>query len=103
MNSKAYHDQFESLDLPKDVRESLYKWTGEILNDTDGTPFERMMAIDICTGEHVADTMKYKPRKFEVTFNSEDQEKIFSIKVLLLFFITTQAAHIHRWLMFFRL
>ena len=85
VNSKAYHDKFESLDLPKDVGESLYKWTGEILNDTDGTPFERMVAIDIRTGEHVADTMKYNPRKFEVTFNSEDQEKILQHKGFVAF------------------
>lgn len=56
VNSKAYHDSYDSLPLPKPVRDSLYKEAGQILRERDGTDIESLVAIDAKTGKVVAST-----------------------------------------------
>lgn len=54
VNRKGYHDAFEKAPLPKKTREALYRAAGEILQKTNGTQKEHMIAIDARTGAVVA-------------------------------------------------
>lgn len=54
VNRKGYHDAFEKAPLPKKTREAPYRAAGEILQKTNGTQKEHMIAIDARTGALVA-------------------------------------------------
>ena len=51
VNSKSFHDKFEELTLPKQVRETLYQVSMGMLEHRDGTNSEDLAAIDFKTGK----------------------------------------------------
>lgn len=58
VNSVWYHNRFEELQtlgINKHVREGLYKEAGRLLEFVDGHEYERMVAVDIRTGDLVTD------------------------------------------------
>lgn len=61
VNSKRYHDKYESLKFPKAVRESLYRNAGRMLAERNGTDCERFAIINARSGDIVADTFGYEP------------------------------------------
>lgn len=72
VNTKEYHDKFRRLPLPKPVQEQLYIQTGRMLQELDGTPYERLVALDAKTGDLVADT--YSHELFESRANFDKDE-----------------------------
>ena len=61
VNSKEYHDKFDSMPFKARVRESLYKQAGRLLEDADGKQHERMAAVSARTGDVIADNMDDPP------------------------------------------
>lgn len=61
VNSKKYHDKYESLEYPKAVRESLYRNAGRMPAERNGTDCERFAVVNARTGDLVADTFGYEP------------------------------------------
>ena len=61
VNSKGYHDKYESLKFPKAVRESLYRNAGRMLAERNGTDCERFAVINARSGDIVADTFGHEP------------------------------------------
>ena len=51
MNSKAYHDRFESLTKNKNLNEGLYKEAAKILSHRSGTEYEDIAMLDSRTGQ----------------------------------------------------
>ncbi len=51
INSKKYHDKFESLTSSKAVNESLYQEAMKMLEHRDGTELEDVVALDARTGK----------------------------------------------------
>lgn len=77
VNTKAYHDAFERLPLRKPVSESLYKQTGRILQETNGTSYEHLAAVDAKTGALLADNIGIKPTQERRTgFTKEVADKL---------------------------
>lgn len=67
VNTKKYHDRYDNLTVHKDVNESLYRASMEILKDRNNTEFEDIVAIDARTGDIIvkntsASTNKIKHR-----------------------------------------
>lgn len=54
VNSKAYHDKFDTLDFNKKTREKLYSMAKEILEHRDSTDLEDFIILDVKTGAEVA-------------------------------------------------
>lgn len=73
VNTKEYHDKFRRLPLPKPVQEQLYIQTGRMLQELDGTAYERLVALDAKTGDLVADT--YSHKLFESKANFDDDKR----------------------------
>lgn len=61
VNSKRYHDKYESLKFPKAVRESLYRNAGRMLAERNGTDCERFAVVNARSGDIVADTFGHEP------------------------------------------
>lgn len=57
VNTKAFRDAFEAMPLPKPVKDSAYKQAGRILNLTNGTEFEYLVAISARTGILIVDNL----------------------------------------------
>lgn len=76
VNSKKFHDLFESLPYPKAVREVLYAKAGEILEAMDGTLYEGLVAVNARTGGCVADTLGRPPMKKQAHFTKEELARI---------------------------
>ncbi len=57
VNTKAYHDAFEGMPVPKAVAQSAYEQAGRILQKTNGTQHEHLAAINARTGELLADNL----------------------------------------------
>ena len=72
VNTKEYHDKFGQLPVPKPVQEQLYIQTGRILQELDGTPYERLVALDARTGDLVADTYSHELVKLAANFNKDE-------------------------------
>lgn len=75
VNTKEYHDKFGQLPVSKPVQEQLYIQTGRMLQELDGTPYERLVALDARTGDLVADTYSHELVKLAANFD-EDELKI---------------------------
>lgn len=72
VNTKEYHDKFGQLPVPKPVQEQLYIQTGRMLQELDGTPYERLVALDARTGDLVADTYSHELVKLAANFNKDE-------------------------------
>lgn len=72
VNTKEYHDKFGQLSVPKPVQEQLYIQTGRMLQELDGTPYERLVALDARTGDLVADTYSHELVKLAANFNKDE-------------------------------
>lgn len=76
VNTKAYHDKFEKLPFPKEVREALYNYSLEILNQRNGTAIETAYAIDARTGSFIISSSTEVV--FKSSFSKSEFEKINS-------------------------
>ncbi|WP_315573632.1 minor capsid protein [Lancefieldella rimae] len=72
VNTKEYHDKFGQLPVPKPVQEQLYIQTGRMLQELDGTPYERLVALDARAGDLVADTYSHELVKLAANFNKDE-------------------------------
>ena len=72
VNTKEYHGKFGQLPVPKAVQEQLYIQTGRMLQELDGTPYERLVALDARTGDLVADTYSHELVKLAANFNKDE-------------------------------
>lgn len=72
VNTKEYHDKFGQLPVSKPVQEQLYIQTGRMLQELDGTPYERLVALDARTGDLVADTYSHELVKLAANFDKDE-------------------------------
>ena len=72
VNTKEYHDKFGQLPVSKPVQEQLYIQTGRMLQELDGTPYERLVALDARTGDLVADTYSHELFKSRANFDKDE-------------------------------
>lgn len=72
VNTKEYHDKFGQLPVSKPVQEQLYIQTGRMLQELDGTPYERLVALDARTGDLVADTYSHELVKLAASFDKDE-------------------------------
>lgn len=80
VNTKEYHDKFRRLPLPKPVQEQLYIQTGRMLQELDGTAYERLVALDAKTGDLVVDTYSHKLFESKANFDDDERKLIHSHK-----------------------
>lgn len=80
VNTKEYHDKFRRLPLPKPVQEQLYIQTGRMLQELDGTAYERLVALDAGTGDLVADTYSHELVELKATFDDDERKLIHNHK-----------------------
>lgn len=77
VNTQVYHDAFDRLPLRKSVCESAYKQAGRILNATNGTEKEYLVAISSRTGALIADNLDAPTSAYRKTgFRDSDMAKI---------------------------
>lgn len=57
VNSKTYHDKFESIGLKKETYENVYSESKRILEKSDGTDYEYMAVFDKRTGKTITSTV----------------------------------------------
>lgn len=77
VNTRAFHDAFLSLPLPRPVCESAYRQAGRILTTADGTEYEYLVAIDTRSGALVADNLDKTPAKIRTTgFTKKEMDKV---------------------------
>lgn len=68
VNTKAYHDKFNSLTPHKQANEALYQQSLKVLEHRDGTEFEDMVLLDSRTGKFVTQNVSSeKPGKTGLT------------------------------------
>ena len=72
VNTKEYHDKFGQLPVSTQVQEQLYVQTGRMLQELDGTPYERLVALDARTGDLVADTYSHELVKLAANFDKDE-------------------------------
>lgn len=75
VNSKTYHDAFETLPVPKPVAESAYREAGRILRKANGTDREYLVAINARTGERIVDNLDIEPSEIGRTGLSLEQRE----------------------------
>ncbi|MDO5148982.1 MAG: hypothetical protein ACI4KB_08905 [Oscillospiraceae bacterium] len=80
VNSKAYHDKFESLPVNKDVQQSLYIQAGRLLEFVDGQEQERLIAVNARTGEFIVDNFNREGSIRGTGFNEVEAEKLLKCK-----------------------
>ena len=78
VNTASFRQRFNKLNMPKAARNSLYDNSIEILKETDGTPYERLVYIDKRTGNIVASTFDDPPRKLGAELNATEREKLLA-------------------------
>lgn len=76
VNTKEYHDKFGQLPVSTQVQEQLYIQTGRMLQELDGTPYERLVALDARTGDLVADTYSHELVKLAANFDKDELKVI---------------------------
>ena len=86
INTKAYHDKFDKLDVSSTVRESVYKETVRLLDMVDGIEDEHMIAINSRTGKTLTDNLRRKGNATRTSFTTEEYAKIeeCSEKIILI-------------------
>ena len=76
VNSKAYHDKFESLTQHKAANEAIYQEATRMLEHRDGTECEDMALLDYRTGAFI--TGNYESQKRGKTGLTDEQYKAFA-------------------------
>ena len=79
VNSKEYHDKFESLPLNKAVKENLYTESKKILEHRDGTQHEDLVILDAKTGKEIVSN-RSADNNLKTGLTREDYEKVTSHK-----------------------
>ncbi|WP_080802011.1 hypothetical protein [Arabiibacter massiliensis] len=75
VNTKSFHDAFESMPAPRKVCQSIYEQTGRILSATNNAECEHMAAVNARTGELVADNLGRPPVRGKTGFNAGELER----------------------------
>lgn len=76
VNSKKFHDKFESIPVNKYVQERLYIEAGRLLEFVDGICEERLIAINARTGELIVDNFNRKGSMLSTGFTTDEAIKI---------------------------
>ena len=86
INTKAYHDKFDKLNVSSTVRESVYKETVRLMDMVDGIEDEHMIAINSRTGKTLTDNLRRKGNATRTSFTMEEYAKIeeCSEKIILI-------------------
>lgn len=83
VNTKAYHDKFDKVQIGKKARESAYQTAMKMLEHRDGTDCEDIAAINLRTGEIIAfNTSATKPGKSG--FTEDEYRRIVDSKAEIL-------------------
>ena len=80
VNTKRFHDAFESMPIPRKVSQSVYEQAGRILRATNGTEHEHMAAVNDRTGELVADNLHRPPARCRTGFNGAEMERVLDCR-----------------------
>lgn len=75
VNSKEYHNKFDSLPISKNVQQSAYYESKVILEHRDGTNFEDVVAIDSKTGKFIVGNNTYEV-PFKSAMTKEEYDKV---------------------------
>lgn len=79
VNSKEFHDKFNTVTIHKAVNEAIYQKTMDMLEHRDGTEYEDLFALDARTGKVIS--MNDKSGKVGSTgFTKEQYDKVISNK-----------------------
>lgn len=79
VNSKEYHDKFESITPHKKTNEKLYQQSKRLLENRDGRDSERMIALDSRTGSFIVDNLESGiDQSFRTGFTKEQYDLIQS-------------------------
>lgn len=78
VNTKAYHDAFEALPLPKGVTQSAYEQAGRILQKTSGTQYEHLVAINARTGALLTDNLDMPAKNRRTGFTKKQYDRVAS-------------------------
>lgn len=76
VNGKAYRAKFDNLGVGKKAGQSLYNQAKRMLNDCDGTPYERLVVISRKNGRVIADTFSYEPQVGRSGLASREYDKV---------------------------
>lgn len=79
VNSKEYHDKFESLPLSKPAKENIYAECKKILEHRDGNPYEDLVVLDAKTGKVIA-ANRTASDKLKTGLTKESYEKVLNHK-----------------------
>lgn len=80
VNSKAYHDKFESLSfLRKVTREQLYIQSKTILEHRDGTEYEDLVILDALTGMEIVSN-RNSSQSLKTGISKSEYDKVLSNK-----------------------
>ena len=83
VNTKAYHDKFDKVQIGKKAREAAYQTAMKMLEHRDGTDCEDIAAINLRTGEIIAfNTSATKPGKSG--FTEDEYRRIVDSKAEIL-------------------
>ena len=78
VNTKAYHDAFDDMPIPKSVSQSAYEQAGMILQKADGTQKEYLVAINARTGSVVADNTDIPAKDKKTGFTNAQSNAVNS-------------------------
>lgn len=77
VNSKEYHDKFENLTGRKRADESIYQQSKRLLENRDGTEYERMIVMDSRTGKLLTDNLDNGiDKRLGTGFSKEQYDKL---------------------------
>ena len=74
VNTKAYHDAFEKMPIPKAVAQSAYEQVGRILQKANGRDAEYLVAIDGRNGALIVDNMSRAGIPRKTWFNEQERQ-----------------------------
>lgn len=81
VNSYDYHRKFDNITTHKAANESIYQQSKRILENQDGTEYERMVVVDYRTGSVVADNIESTVNnKLKTGFTEEQYQKVINHK-----------------------
>lgn len=77
VNSKEYHDKFENLTGRKQADESIYQQSKRLLENRDGTEYERMIVVDSRSGKLITDNLENGiDKRLGTGFSKEQYDKL---------------------------
>ena len=93
VNSKSFHDKFILLPINNEVRESVYKETGRLLEFVDGKSEEKLTALTFRTGEHIVDNFYRDGYTYVTSFIFQLKLILYLIKYYLFIFVQEKYYH----------